>query len=264
MGAEERPIAVTNRKYMKLGRKPPLPVEKSRRLAFAAAFGTQLPAPSDSRDWTNGDTSRPIWANDVTGDCTCVTIANDLIGVLRSAYGSDLKITTEDVVRLYENFGYVPGNEATDQGAVFEDVTNYVLKHGFLGHHMIGSVGVDPKNVANIKRAIDWFGCANFGIELPTAWQNAKDWTLDAYVETSPEWQIGSWGGHEVCAEQYDANGVYVWSWGEKIFFSYDAIAKYCDEIDAPIWASWIKGGLAPNHLSLDTLEAYSADIRAA
>jgi hypothetical protein len=190
-------------------------------------------------------------------------IANDLTGVLKAAYGKTIDISNSDVLKLYGHFGYINGNPATDQGAVFEDVVNYVLKNGFLGHHLIGSVGVDPTNVENIKRSIDWFGCANFGIELPLTWQNALSWSLDEYVATAPEWQVGSWGGHEVCAEKYDDKGVYIWTWGELVLFTYDAIAKFGIEVDAPIWASWIKSGNAPNGLSLATLEEYSAEIKA-
>lgn len=255
---------------MRLGRRPPLAPEKTRRVAFAAMFGEDLPAPASTRDWTARETSRPVWDNDTIGDCTCVTIANNIVGVVKVAYGIDFDPTTQDVLSLYEKFGYDPtkvqpdGSNLTDQGAVFEDVLTYVLKNGFKGHHLIGSTSVDPTNITNIKRTIDWFGVACIGIQLPLAWQKAGVWSLGGFSEGDPDWAPGSWGGHEVCAQKYDENGVFVWTWGQLLYFTFDAIAKFCDEIDAPVWASWIKANDTPAGISLGALEQRANEIRAA
>lgn len=255
---------------MKLGRMAPHPAERSRRVMMRAVFGDELPEPAITRDWTGGATKRPTFGNLTIGDCTCATIANSIIGAVKAAYGIDFAPTEADVTTLYENFGYRPnavlpnGDNPTDQGAVFEDVTAFVMKNGFKGHHLIGSVGVDPTNVKDVKRTIDFFGNGHFGLALPIAWQNANAWTLDGYSAGDPNWEPNSWGGHEVDSEIYNENGVWVWTWGMKIFLSYEAAAKYCDELDAPSWASWIKAGKTPAGINLEALENYATAIRQA
>ena len=253
----------------KLGKLPAHPVDKSRRVSFAALFGTDLPQPAAARDWTGGATSRPDFGNLQVGDCTCAAVANIMAGWVKVAYGKDWLPTTSEVLALYSAVtGYDPrktdaqGNNPTDTGAVVEDVLTYVLKHGFAGHHLIGSAAIDPGNVVNVKRAIDWFGAVDLGIELPVAWEQAETW--DVSTSQSGDWAPGSAGGHCISAERYDERGLYVWTWGELIPMTWAAVGAYCDTVDVPIGASWIKTGKTPAGISLSTLEARMAQIRAA
>lgn len=258
----------------KLGRNAPHPAAQSRRVMMRAVLGDDLPSPAPERDWNSGATKRPTWDNDKVGCCTACAVANAITGVAKVSYDEDLLISTPTVLDLYEQTSGPPrynpadvqadGSNPTDDGAVFEDVISYILKNGFDRHHLMGSVGVEPTNVENIKRAIDFFGAAAIGIQLPIAWQNASAWTLDGYSDGDPNWQIGSWGGHETLAAAYNENGVWVWSWGELLYFTFDAIAKYCDEIDALVLASWIKSGKSPAGVDLNSLETYMRSLKEA
>lgn len=254
-----------------LGRKPPLPAERSRRVAFATVFGDVLPPPPETRDWTCGEKTRPMFGNDEVGDCTAAAMANNVIGVTRVAYKENIGIATGQVLRLYSDTTSPPYNASaplvggvnpTDNGAVFEDVTNYVLRHGFCGHHMVGSVSIEPTNAMHVRQGIDKFGVVNVGISLPLAWQNAATWSLDGYDASDPRWQLGGWGGHETCSQLYTTEGLYLWTWGGLQLITWDAVAKFCDEIDGPVWASWIRAGYTPGGDSLDVLEKYMEALR--
>ncbi len=250
---------------MKLGCLPARPKALSKRVDFAAVFGADLPAPPAARDWTEGETKRPVFGNDTVGDCTCAGIANIFVGDLKAAYGADWDPTTRQVLALYSAItGYDPSDPSTDKGAVIEDVLAYVLKHGFMGRHLVGSVAVAPSNVANVKRSIDWFGALDIGVMLPLAWQGASEWDGAPGGNMSGPWQAASWGGHCVVAEKYDDKGLYVWTWGELMLLTWAAVASYVETIDAVIAAAWIKAGRCPDGLSLATLEARMAALKEA
>lgn len=259
---------MTDHNTVKLGRLAPHPATLSKRVSLAAVFGSNLPTPSASRDWNEGETSRPVFANDRVGDCTCATIANALKTVMKVVYGSDVPVSDSDVLSLYEKFGYDPsktdiaGNNPTDQGAVFENVVQYLLKNGFLNHHFLGAVSVSPKNPEDVKRVIDWFGISGIGIGLPKAWQGRKIWSLDGYNRLDPNWSPWSWGGHETEASKYDENGIYVWTWGELVLIPWDAVAAYVDEVDGLLMASWIKKGVSPVNVPLDVLQTRMSQLR--
>lgn len=256
---------------MALGRLPKHPAERSRRVSFAAVFGTGLPAPPAARDWTEGETKRPMFGNDTVGDCSCAAIANIIIGALKAAYGEDCVPSTADVLALYSAItGYDPsqtqpdGTNPTDRGAVIEDVLAYVMKHGFKGRHLVGTAAIEPANVENIKRSVDWFGNVDIGVDLPLAWQTASVWDVASNGSRAGDYAPNSWGGHCVVAEKYDARGLYAWSWGELILLTWAAVAAYVDTIDGVIAASWIKAGKSPPGLSLATLEERMSALREA
>ncbi|HUI19922.1 MAG TPA: hypothetical protein VLZ74_02605 [Methylocella sp.] len=254
----------------KLGALRPHPAGRSKRVAFAKLFGTDLPAPAPAMDWTEGVTRRPMFGNNKVGDCTCAAVANILVGALKAAYEKDWAPSTDQVLALYSAItGYDPnapkdanGENPTDKGAIIEDVLAYVMKHGAFGHQFVGTAAIDVGDFTNIKRAIDWFGVVDLGVGLPLAWQETNKWTLDGYNPQDPEWKPYSWGGHCICSEKYDADYIYVWTWGELVRVSWDAFRLYFDTADAVIAASWIKAGISPAHISLVTLEWSMAALK--
>ena len=258
---------------VKLGKLAPHPASVSKRVDFVRLVGTDLPAPAPSRDYTMGVTKRPMFGNDAEGDCTCAAIANMFVGWLLVVYGKIWLPTTADVLALYSAItGFDPsktdaqGNNPTDKGAVIEDVLTYVELHGFFGHHLIGSAAVDPTDVVNIKRAIDWFGYVDLGVGLCKAWQGQKKWdvpTLWQRVVARAAWAVGSWGGHCVCSQKYDEGGLYVWSWGELYYVTWAAVAMYFDTVDVVLSATWIGKGQSPAGLDEATLRSRMAALKA-
>jgi len=245
----------------KLGCLPPHPADKSKRVSFASVFGTDLPAPEPTRDWTDGDKSRPVFGNDTVGDCTCAAIANIIIGAMKEAFGKEWYPTTRDVLSLYYKL-----TGGKDTGLVIEDVLKYVMNNGAFGHHFIGTASIDPGDAQNIKRAIDWFGCVDLGVSLPKAWQTADSWTMNKWQTNdyvAADWKPGSWGGHCVCCEKYDENYLYVWTWGQLMPVSLDAVKSYFDSVDAVLIASWINRGRSPANLDLSVLVERMAHFKA-
>ena len=248
----------------KLGCLPPHPASKSKRVPFTSVFGAKLPTPELERDWTAGETKRPMFGNDDVGDCTCAAIANIIVGAIKESYGKDWNPNTADVLNLYSKItGYDPsrmdpetGNNPTDTGAVIEDVLKYVMKHGAFGHRLVGTASIYTGDSLSIKRSIDWFGCVDLGVSLPLAWQDADKWTTNGYSTMSKRWSPGSWGGHCVCSEKYDPEFLYVWTWGELLPVSWGAVGAYFDTADAIIPASWIKKGMSPASIDLAVLES--------
>ena len=257
-----------------LGRLPAHPASRSKRVPFVALLAGDLPDPAPARDYTFGVTARPMFGNDVEGDCTCAAIANMFVAWLRVVFGKIWVPTTAQVLALYSAVtGFDPsktdasGNNPTDKGAVIEDVLAYVEEHGFRGHHLIGSAAIDPTDVVSIKRATDWFGYVDLGVNLPKAWQGLKRWDVPTFwqkLTARASWAAGSWGGHCVCSQKYDADGIYVWTWGELIFVSWAAVAAYFDTIDVVLSATWIGKGKSPAGLDEAPLRARMAALKEA
>lgn len=249
--------------HHKLGCLPPHPASKSKRVSFVSIFGGSLPMPLEARDWTAGQTHRPMFGNDEVGNCTCAAIANIIVGAIKETYHKDWNPNTADVLALYSKItGFDPsqtdpetGDNPTDTGAVIEDVISHVIKHGAFGHHLVGTASIYAGDTLNIKRSIDWFGCVDLGVSLPLAWQDQAQWTLNGFHSLSQRWSPGSWGGHCVCSERYDHDFLYVWTWGELVPVSWDAVKSYFDTADAIIPASWIKEGMSPSSVDLAVLE---------
>jgi len=249
---------MTDRSTKALGCLPPHPADKSKRVSFLSAFGPDLPLPEPVRDWTDGETARPEFGNDKNGDCTIAAIANIIIGTMKEAFGKEWYPTTGDALSLYYKL-----TGGKDTGLVIEDVLKHVMNNGAFGHHFIGTAAIDPGNVNDVKRAIDWFGCVDLGVDLPAAWTHADSWTMDGYFPLNKKWSPGSWGGHCVCSEKYDADFIYVWTWGEIIPVSWDALRSYFYSADAVLTASWIKRGKSPANLDLSILEDRMAAFKA-
>jgi hypothetical protein len=249
---------MTDRSHKALGCLPPHPADKSKRVMFTSVFGADRPPAEPARDWTDGETSRPEFGNDKVGDCTIAAVANIIIGSLKESFGKEWYPTTEEALALYYKL-----TGGADTGLVIEDVLKYVMNNDAFGHHFIGTAAIDPGDVGNIKRAVDWFGCVDLGVSLPKAWLDTDKWTMDGYFALSPKWKPGSWGGHSVCSEKYDADFLYVWSWGEIIPVSWDAVGLYFDSVDAVLTASWIHRGRSPANLDLSVLEVRMAEFKA-
>ena len=252
---------------MKLGKLSARPADAGARIMLRDFAAPALPAPPLARDWTAGATKRPIWSNDSVGDCTCCAIANIVMDQLAVVYGSSWAPTTAQVLALYSAVtGYNPNARGffgaanpTDRGAVIADVVAYVLEHGFGGHHFVGAGAIDSADLDMIKRAIDWFGAVDLGVELPLAWQSATAWRKPP-TETGSN-KPGSWGGHGVCSSKYDAQYLYVWTWGGLTPVEWAAVPVYFDTVDAMVGAAWIKDGRSPQGLALDALSARLAQI---
>ena len=113
----------------KYGRKPPLYTMRRTRSLFAMSAALDLlgPAPISCNDYLSA--VKVPWGymlNDTLGDCTCADTGHSLM--LRTANASQIVVPSDaDIEKLYEHFGYVPGNPATDQGVTEDDICSFMV-----------------------------------------------------------------------------------------------------------------------------------------
>jgi hypothetical protein len=152
--------------------------------ATSSGQGTALPAkpalpPAPrSLDWTAKIPSWPMFSNDTLGDCTAAAAAH-MIQCWTANAGQASTPTDAQVIAAYSATGhYVPGNPATDQGAVELDVLNFWRQQGIAGHKIAAYVAFSPQNFEHTRQAINIFGGIYVGLALPLSAQNQDVWDL--------------------------------------------------------------------------------------
>lgn len=168
-----------------------------------------------------------IYGNDILGDCTAAG-AFHINGALLANAGEVVNFTESDVIAFYAgSCGYVPGNEATDQGGDEQTVLNYWKQNGLVSglHKIDGWSGVDGSNAAEVRSATWLFENCYFGIELPDAWINPmpsiSGFVWDVAGDPDPD------NGHCFVGLDYTDQGVVIDSWGMLGTITWAAIAKY-------------------------------------
>ncbi|MDE2342902.1 MAG: hypothetical protein KGL63_05835 [Betaproteobacteria bacterium] len=112
-------------------------------------------------------------------------------------------------VQIYSAItGYVPGNAATDQGTDPEQLFAWWAANPIAGYKLGTFTRINPANVNAMRNAII-NGGAYLCVELAVEQQGQKEW--------KPAGTPGSWGGHAVWADTYEADWLSVTSWGECI-----------------------------------------------
>src|SRR5262249_51925011 len=145
-----------------------------------------------------------------------------------------------DIERGYWETGKPPSatgsaGGATDDGRDEISVLNYWRKNGVPneGHRILAYAGVDVDRVAHVKAAIAFFGGVYIGVELPLTAQSQEIW--DVVPNAGEQGQPDSWGGHAIPILGYDADYLYVVTWGAVLKMTYAFMAAYVDEVYACI-----------------------------
>lgn len=82
----------------------------------------------------------------------------------------------------------------------------------------------------SVSAGIYLVGSSRLGVALPLAYQrNPYSWTMPP-VNADSSWQPGSWGGHAVDAIDFDADGVWLVTWGKLIKVSWAALQYIMQE----------------------------------
>lgn len=237
-----------------LGKKPKRTDKRTLKLATYLK-PERLTLPPPALDWGH-DSPYPLYKNDEIGDCTCASAAHQVITWSMASGQSSPLPTNGDVVTAYSAVsGYDPKTGANDEGAVMLDVLNYWRRTGIGGHKILAYVEADRTNIVELELAMHLFGGLYVGLALPIVADSQPVWTVtDAEFEgpATP----GSWGGHAVHLDQYDAFGPKVRTWGKRQKMTWQWLLSYADEIYCCISTDWIgKSGLAPNGFDLIQLE---------
>ena len=246
-------------KIYKLGRKA---VKRdSRTLCLATYLTPILPPPPPAVDWTGGVLSGwGMMLNDDLGDCTIAGAAH-AVQVWTKNASAEETISDPQVLSIYVAWdGYVPGNAATDNGGIELDVLNTWRQQGFCGHSLQGYASANPKNLTEIRQAIQLFGGVYIGLSLPVSAQTQDVWDV---VPGDPDGTPGSWGGHCVYVTGYDPENFACITWGAVKKMTTAFFLMYCDEAYALFGGDWINtGGTAPSGFKSDQLLADLALIK--
>lgn len=258
---------------MKLGRKPRRYDPRVPQMTQLVA-GRELPPPPASVRWALGmPTDLGMMLNDTLGDCTCAAYYHALQLWSFNSNPDRLVVTEPDacVQSLYEAVaGYVPGNEATDQGADEQSVLSYLMNSGAptqnprtqtpSRHKLAAYVEIDVADVDNVKRAIADCGVVYIGFNVPRFLMvdgSPPIWDLTPDGDQTIE------GGHAVILTGYDATAIDLVSWGQHYAMTWAFFAAFVDEAYALADVDWITAkGQSPAGLGLDQLEAAMAALR--
>lgn len=238
---------------LKLGKKPAH--HDPRTLQMANYL--ELPPIPPAQDWTAK--AAPGWGmmlNDKLGDCTCAAIGHIIQAWSANAGPQEIVLPDQAILKAYEAVGgYRPSDPSTDRGAVELDVLKYWRKTGVGGHKIDAFVALEPRNHAHIKAAVDLFGGAYIGVALPLSAQTQKVWSVPP-GGPSGNAAPGSWGGHAVVVEAYDAHGLTVITWGQKKKMTWSFWDAYCDEAYACLSELWAGKKPAPSGFDMAALKS--------
>ncbi|BCI68047.1 C1 family peptidase [Acetobacter aceti] len=209
------------------------PRHDPRTFRMSAPLARALPVIPPSADWAP-DVSWPMWCNDRYGCCTQVSVAS-AIRTWTGAAQAPILLTDDEVLENYSAVTsppFDPDQPATDRGAVELDVLNHWIRYGLAmpgsqpGRSYLTAYGaIDPRNRQSVQRAIAFLGGAYIGLSLPQ-WccDTDDDWTYDPQRDNSIA------GGHAVWLHGYDADWLYLNTWGGPRRMSYEFLAQFCDE----------------------------------
>lgn len=224
--------------FKRFGKKPKR--EDKRTLQFKN-YATAVTPPA-TVDFYSKVTSWPMMGNDVHGDCTCAA-AGHMIEEWTTYASAPVVLPDATILAFYN---VVDGG--VDDGADMLTVLNTWRQQGIGGHKIDSFVELGTGSINEIQQAVYLFGNAYLGIELPDTGEYGP-WTV-TYGPPDPN------NGHCVPVVGYDAENVYVVSWGSLMAMSYAFVEEYCDEAYAVLSPDWIEqSNVAPSGFNLAQLQ---------
>jgi hypothetical protein len=221
-----------------------------------------LPTPPDATTYrTAASAALATMLGNAAAGC-CVEACDLHLDATRAANAGTPYVPTDaQCLGVYSAVtGYVPGNAATDLGTDPSQLDAWRAKNPYpSGATFLGSASVDGSQPAHVKLAAWLFEGARITMCLPDEWESEEDEgdTWDVAGPPVPR------NGHCVDLVDYDADGVWICTWGEIIRLTWAALAMYAVPSAggsvAVILASDVVAratSKAPNGLDLSTLQA--------
>jgi hypothetical protein len=252
-------------KYL-LGKKPRAIDPRTLRLARYLTPG--MPPPPPSVAWQNVSPAGG-WgmdSNATLGDCVVAAAAHQIEAWTYNADPSrPVNVTESQVVSLYRTVS--PDND----GVVILDFLRDWREGIPLGpgsDALLAFAAVNPAVTTEVEQAVDLFGGAFVGLELPNAVVQSPDalttpWTVPPSGAVGPDWAPNPQNGHCVPVLGYTASELTVVTWGAVKTASWEFLQAYCDEAYALLSATdWIEnGGRSPSGFDLAQLRTDLAAI---
>ncbi|MGA8298865.1 MAG: hypothetical protein WCB53_02145 [Terriglobales bacterium] len=231
----------------------------------ALLAGQTLTPPPPSVDYSSSmPANLGMMLNDTLGDCTCAAFYHALqVWTFNVSNGKSMDTEPDiDVEKLYElACGYNPKTPGEGPGGNEQKVLKYLLRTGAptgttggTANKIAAFVEVDPRNVDDVKRAINDCGVAYIGFNVPAN-------IMPANANPPAVWDVAPGkpkivGGHAVVLPGYDANGAIVISWGQRYKMTWNFFATYVDEVYAIADPDWVTAtGKTPGGISLSELQ---------
>lgn len=239
---------------LRLGKLPPK--VDSRTYLMKAPLAKAMPVIPRAVNWCP-TTSWPMWANDVYGCCTQVGVAS-AIKTWTGAAQSPVELKSSDVLSNYSartGFNIVTGQP--DLGDCELDVLNFWRTTGFnrpgqTKDYLTAYGSIDPTDQLAVQRSIAYLGGVYLGLSLPkyAVSDLTSDWTYTKSDVVVPV------GGHCVWAHGYNADWVFINTWGQRRRMSWAFMRQFCDEAYSLVSRqNWIGvNGKSPNGEAVNDL----------
>lgn len=209
-----------------------------------------------------------MMGNDSLGDCTCAALGHALQVWTANANPPMNTEPDANIISLYSSAcGYVPGNSATDQGGIEQDVLTYALLSGIPAgaggtsrHRLTAFVEVDPSNQADVKLTISEGGLCYIGFNVADYAMNTVGQLWDVQPGTP-----NIIGGHAVVLVAYDSVGPACITWGKLQKMTWAFFEAFTDEAYFLADSDWIEvTGKTPGGLSMADLETQMQALKQA
>lgn len=246
-------------KTVKLGRLPMRPEQKRKMVHLADFLNPTANPPPVSTNWRAKAAMviARMYLNDQLGDCVIASNIH-LLGVTSANdpdSGGAILAQDSEVSRMYQQI-CGPG----DNGCNIADTLDWGIKTGWVAggktYKIDGYAAVDWTNQALVKACLLIGGCAKIGFDLPSAWESSSTWD----VTSSP-----IIGGHDVLPIDYDAQGVYVLSWGRVYLMTWPAFlsTRWISEMYYVATPTWYGADrLAPSGFDKAKLDKAFAEFK--
>jgi len=238
----------------KLGKHPP--VVDHRTLRFGTYLTAALPPPPASVTYYQKVPTWPMYYNDQYGDCTCAA-AGHMIQNWTANAATEVTPPDETVLKFYEHFVGTP--PPPDTGCNMLSVLKYWRKTGVDSHKVTAFASLELQNHAQAQSAVDLLGGIYIGVALP-------DFAVQGDMLTVP-WVVPPGGpvgdaapnqqnGHCIPAVGYDADQLWIVTWGSLKSMSWGFYDAYADESYAIVTTDFIgTSGQSPEGFNLAALE---------
>lgn len=209
--------------HLRLGRVEP-PADALPKLALEPFVGAGFTPPPDEVDYYSAVATWPMYGNDTLGDCTWATVGH-LVQAWTAFAGAQRVPAEADIEQGYWETGTPPSatgtaGGATDDGRMEPHVLSYWRHKGIPNEadSIVAYAAVNHADIDRVKFAVENFGGVYVALALPLTAESQSVWD---YVPDSPDSQPYSWGGHAVPIVGYDADFLYVVTWGFVIKMTY-------------------------------------------
>ena len=206
-----------------------------------------------SRDHSAPASAYAMHLNDQLGICTIAALANMIATWIYLATGTIVVIDDSFLLAMYCQFGYVVGNDATDQGCDAQAVVDAAISEGLNGHKALAAVDVGDLVCA----AIYFFGGCYLAVGLPIAAQSQAVWDIAPGTPLTGDNAVASWGRHLIILVGYDEDGAWAITWGQRKRVTHRWIAAYRLQAFALLSADMLRpDGKSAEGFDLDALKA--------